>query len=51
MPTSDPTLLVSTDWLAERLTARWAALVDQLVQLGEIEADKAPNPNSLYLAR
>ncbi len=30
-------------------TARWAALVDQLVRLGEIEAKQAPPPDSLYV--
>lgn len=37
--------------LGSMTTARWAALVDQLVQLGELEAGKAPNPDSLFLQR
>lgn len=30
-------------------TARWAALVDQLVRLGELTADQAPPPDTLYV--
>jgi len=37
--------------LGSMSTARWAALVDQLVQLGELEPGEAPAPDSLYLAR
>lgn len=32
-------------------TARWAKLVEQMVQLGEIGADEAPAPESLHYAR
>ena len=37
--------------LGSMTTARWAALVDQLVQLGEIEPGQAPNPEQLFLDR
>ncbi|NIP76481.1 MAG: sulfurtransferase, partial [Xanthomonadales bacterium] len=33
MPTSDPTLLVSTDWLAERLTAPDIRILDASLYL------------------
>lgn len=37
--------------LGSMTTARWAALVEQLVQLGEMKPDEAPAPATLYLAR
>lgn len=37
--------------LGAMTTARWATLVDQLVQLGDVEANAAPPPDSLYLAQ
>ncbi len=37
--------------LGSMSTARWAALVDQLVQLGELKAGEAPNPDTLFLNR